>query len=111
MTPQDLSTRIERAKREILDDILKGTVPVTVTTFAALHDYVDANGYGGAFEPDAPDSDDDIWNALQSALDLWLRDGGIFTEILASYGAEREEYTDLVRRSDLPVLLAQLEEL
>ena len=108
---QTLQQRIERAKREILDDVLTEVLPLTVVGYAYLHDYVDTNGYGGAFEGDAPDCTDPCWNNLQSAIDLWLRDGGIFASILASYGAERAEYTDIVRRADLPVLLAQLEAL
>lgn len=38
---------IERGKREIQEDIASGRVPFTVTTFGRLHDYVDANYYGG----------------------------------------------------------------
>jgi hypothetical protein len=36
---------VEQAKTEILEDIIAGIVPATVTTFAELHDYVDANEY------------------------------------------------------------------
>lgn len=45
-----LAPLIERMKREILDDIDSGFVPSTVASFGDLHDYLDANGYGGMFE-------------------------------------------------------------
>ena len=38
---------IERSKLEILQDIASGVVPGTVSSFSELHDYVDANEYGG----------------------------------------------------------------
>ena len=38
---------IERSKAEILEDIDSGIVPSTVSSFSELHDYVDANEYGG----------------------------------------------------------------
>ena len=41
---------VEQAKREILADVTSGTVPHTCASFSELHDYTDANGYGGAFE-------------------------------------------------------------
>jgi len=41
---------VARAQREIIDHVGAGVVPATVASFGELHDYVDANGYGGAFE-------------------------------------------------------------
>ncbi len=41
---------IARAINEVRVDVASGLVPVTVSSFAELHDHVDANGYGGAFE-------------------------------------------------------------
>jgi hypothetical protein len=70
-----LLERIERAKREVLEDVAAGIVPATAAGFSELHDYVDANGYGGAFEDDAPDANDEIWNELQDAVDAWIRSG------------------------------------
>lgn len=64
---------VRRAKREILRDIVKGTVPDSVGSFAELHNYVEANGYGGAFEDDAPIASMDLWNDVQNELDQWLR--------------------------------------
>jgi len=64
-TTIELEERTARAKREVLADVASGVVPATVQTFSELHDYVDANGYGGAFDDDAPGADSEIWNALQ----------------------------------------------
>ena len=72
---RQLTERLERAKREVLADVAAGIVPVTVASFSELHDYVDANGYGGAFEDDAPDTNDEMWDALQCAVDGWIKSG------------------------------------
>lgn len=45
---------VVRAKQEIAQDQLDGIVPVGVHSFADLHDYVDANTYGGMADPDGP---------------------------------------------------------
>lgn len=37
----------EQMKAEILADMASGLVPKTVASFSELHDYVDANEYGG----------------------------------------------------------------
>jgi hypothetical protein len=74
---------VERAKGEIRADIAAGRVPAAVATFAELHDHVDANGYGGAFEDDNPapfaegmvEEACDFWNRVQAELDAWLRNG------------------------------------
>jgi hypothetical protein len=42
-----------------------------------LHDYVDANGYGGAFEHDFDNEETDFWNAVQDAVDAWIKAGGL----------------------------------
>ena len=81
---------IERSKAEILEDIETGIVPRTVADFSELHDYVDANEYGGLCS-DAwwclPDDSDDAtvengWllhfeqsEAVQNAVDRWLKGG------------------------------------
>jgi hypothetical protein len=76
----ELDRRTARARREVLADVAAGTVPATVRSFSELHEYVDANGYGGAFEDDAPEANDDIWNALQDAIDAWIRSGKMARE-------------------------------
>jgi hypothetical protein len=41
---------VERGQAEILADVAAGVVPHDVASFAALHDHVDANTYGGLAE-------------------------------------------------------------
>jgi hypothetical protein len=80
------------AKDEVLEDVACGRVPVTVSSFSELHDYVDANGYGGAFEwPCTPSIAREIgtvseayvceftrfWNAVQGNVDAWIKAGGV----------------------------------
>ena len=87
---------IERSKAEILEDIATGRVPDTVSSFSELHDYVDANEYGGLCEEGtwwciADDSQDPEWywgliesdshllhfdqsNAVQNAVDAWVEE-------------------------------------
>ena len=47
---KSLEETIEQMKQEILQDVRSGRVPVTVESFNVLHDYVDANCYGGFCE-------------------------------------------------------------
>jgi hypothetical protein len=73
------------AKDEVVGDIHEGKVPATVRSFEELHDHVDANGYGGAFDWPSPLSEDRadgyqeefirFWNAVQGNVDAWLRAG------------------------------------
>jgi hypothetical protein len=90
---QILTDTIARAKREVMFDITNKTVPATVASFSELHDYVDANYYGGAFEVseamhsvcNSDDADDTFgsgcdrccgfWNDVQNAVDAWLKRG------------------------------------
>jgi hypothetical protein len=85
---------IERMKREVIADVKSGQVPRTVKTFAELHDYVDANEYGG-FCDDAfmhmltqhfggldenkgmPEGMLDFLNAAQDSIDVWIKEGGL----------------------------------
>ena len=67
--PVTLESAVALGKRQIFFDIAAGFVPSTVKTFAELHDYRDANYYGGAFELGAPLPSDDFWNQVQDALD------------------------------------------
>jgi len=75
---------VDWAKREIDADISDGVIPATVASFAELHDYVDANGYGLSFElmgrfPNvALLTDDgrellDHLNAMQAELGDWIK--------------------------------------
>lgn len=47
---------VARIKQEIFDDIDAGKLPVDVASFSALHDYVDANAYGGFCEDEIADA-------------------------------------------------------
>ena len=83
-----VDSAVQQAMVEIEDDIAEGTVPATVRTFAELHDYVDANCYGGLCDDDGPwkflwdlhwtsDSNDvfDFANAVQDRVNAWLAAG------------------------------------
>jgi len=99
LTPAQLA---ENMKAEILSDVENGIVPPTVASFSELHDYVDANLYGGTealldeLDADVPDTDEGHSNALTALCDLanpamdtvdsWIKAGGI-----ASARAARNE--------------------
>ena len=73
----ELHAVVERAKKEVLAHVAAGIVPRTCASFSELHDYVDANGYGGAFERPFDNSETDFWNAVQDAVDRWIKQGGL----------------------------------
>jgi hypothetical protein len=74
----EVSRLVAKGRRQIKRDVAKGVVPATVARFADLHDYTDANKYGGAFEHDAPPvTDVDLWNEVQGKLDQWIMRGGL----------------------------------
>lgn len=75
----DLNVTIERAKREVIEDVRAGRVPVGVRSFSELHDHVDANHYGGAFESewDGSDAGCAFWNRVHDAVDGWIKAGGL----------------------------------
>lgn len=64
---------IERSKSEIFRDVAEGIVPQTCASHGELHDYADANGDGGAFEHDFDNDETDFWNAVQDAVDEWIK--------------------------------------
>lgn len=86
---------VNQAKREIRHDVKAGVVPASVRSFSRLHDYVDANDYGGfAIEKTASPTFDrlvrserrsdrilqtriDFVNKVHEALDAWLKTGGL----------------------------------
>lgn len=63
---------VERVQTEILEDIASGRVPSTVASFSELHDYIDANDYGGS---DTYDLSLAEINEMQKQVDAWLKDG------------------------------------
>lgn len=70
---------IERAKAEIREDVLAGIVPDNTYTFEKLHDFVDANEYGG-FADDNFTADWDFIVDVQTILDKWMKQTGIDLE-------------------------------
>lgn len=68
-----LDQAFEKAQCEILGDMAAGIVPTSCQSFSHLHDYVDANAYGGLFDIDL-EGDDliEFGNALQDRLHRWL---------------------------------------
>lgn len=62
---------IERAKSEIVHDYLAGIVPDSISSFDELHEFVDANEYGG-FCDDNTTTDYDLIVRVQSAVSEWL---------------------------------------
>jgi hypothetical protein len=83
MTEHDLSAIFRRAQAEIRADVLAGHVPADVPDFAALHDYTDANVYGGICDGDSPvwdaagSPDIDAINRLQNCLSAWIKSGAL----------------------------------
>jgi len=72
----EFDLRFERAKKEIEEDIKTKLVPSTIDRFEDLHDYVDANYYGGLFDEDYKISENyEFENKLQTALNEWLLNG------------------------------------
>jgi hypothetical protein len=63
-------------KREIQADIQAGRVPDNVQSFSELHDYVDANMYGGAeklLEKFGLDVAAGILNKAQDQVEAWIK--------------------------------------
>jgi len=81
--PLELAVSIGR--QQILRDVGTGIIPSHVRSFSELHDYVDANGYGNAFDwPCLPSETEDdayqcafaeFWNKVQDTLNDWLATG------------------------------------
>jgi hypothetical protein len=88
-----LEATVVRAKWAILSDVTAGVIPRSVKSFAELHDFVDANGYGDAFSwPELPsDSDDaayvaahcEFWNEIQNRLHVWIATGSLRNELIS----------------------------
>lgn len=83
-----IARAIELGKRQIQQEIAAGRIPPTVTDFAKLHDFVDANEFGGLCEVDGEwsrlfprtnDQEAEVFceaaNRVQDALDQWLGNG------------------------------------
>lgn len=84
--PKSLS---EKMMQEIIADVVAGQVPRDVVSFSQLHDYVDANCYGGteslmgdgepvwAQHDLSLDEVCDICNLAMDLVDRWIKAGGL----------------------------------
>ncbi len=69
---------IEQAKREILQDVQREIIPDTITTFGELHNYVDANEYGGlTIDAEHGTMSTEAANIVQQAVHVWIQAGGL----------------------------------
>ena len=57
MSKSQIDQMVERMQGEILAHVAQGRIPTNVSSFADLHNHVDANIYGGL-------TDDDVFDAL-----------------------------------------------
>ncbi len=73
----NMEKALARAKSEILADVAAGTVPRTCSSFKELHDYVDANYYGGPVECGFEPRDAEFWDAVQGRIDKWITSGAL----------------------------------
>lgn len=65
---------VRRSKQEIFEDVAAGVVPVDVRSFSELHNYVDANDYGGVNEGDLTIAQS---NEVQQRVDRWIKSGAV----------------------------------
>lgn len=71
LNPVRRAAIVARIKREILQDVATGVLPGMPATFAQLHDYVDANTYGGLCDVHA-NIDTDELITIQNEVEAWL---------------------------------------
>jgi len=65
---------LSQAKKEILHDIEIGVIPKKITSFSELHDFVDANWYGGFCAEGYENTENfEFENSIQNALDSWIK--------------------------------------
>jgi len=63
-----------QAKKEILHDIEIGVIPKSIKSFSDLHDFVDANYYGGFCDENYKASKDfEFEDKIQTKLDEWIK--------------------------------------
>lgn len=94
MIAPTLDESIKRMKQEIIEDIQAGRVRADCPSFSALHNYVDANCYGGFCDDEVmqaltnyfagPDESEGMPDALiaylndaQNSIDCWIKEGNI----------------------------------
>src|SRR6478672_7497749 len=65
---------VAQSKKEIGEEIASGRIPANeIKTFSDLHDYVDANEFGGFCEDGYVSPSDDFENRVQDAIDQWIK--------------------------------------
>lgn len=77
MTTEELA---EAMKSEIIADVKSGIVPATVGSFSELHDYVDANCYGGTeklLDDVGMDACLALCNPAMDKVDAWIKSGAL----------------------------------
>jgi len=96
LTPS-IVAKVLQMKKEILLDMQSGDVPTSVKSFDDLHDYGDANCYGGFCDDDyadflidhfggrdeqesMPQAMLDFMNACQNQVDDWLGGGNFLAQ-------------------------------
>lgn len=95
ISDEEIAAAIEQAKREIVEDMCtavssrKTVMPLDVSSFSELHDYVDANEYGGLCAERAwwleVESDNMVAsNKVQDTLNEWIEDGHARVEKVAT---------------------------
>lgn len=91
MNPEQMDEFVAKVKAEVLADIGKATnhegdiMPITVgweRGYSELHDYVDANTYGGMCDDGTAITLGDS-NAMSDIVDEWLRKRGATAELVA----------------------------
>lgn len=71
-----LEERVNRAKKEIEEDIKNGILPDDINSFYDLDSYVDGNAYAGFCDEDYIPTDTlEFENKVQTAIDEWLNEG------------------------------------
>lgn len=82
----------EIIKDGVLRDVRRGTIPQGAGSFSELHDYVDANCYGGLCERHydvlvevcgSEEAAIALVNEAQTEVDRWIKDGGMLRQIQA----------------------------
>jgi hypothetical protein len=69
---QTVAEVVERAKLEIIADVENGTHPALVRCFDDLHDFADANAYGGGNDECVNSR---FWKRVHEQLDAWIKTG------------------------------------
>lgn len=71
-----MNNTLSKAKQEILRDIKVGLVPQNIESFVQLHNFVDANCYGGFCNKTYTISENfEFENEIQNELDQWIKNG------------------------------------